>query len=176
MDAKKERTPAWVDSSAPPKLWINLHQGLPWLKDRPYLVDRGQAAELRSALQGMGFTVVEAMFAGGPKDAERAFLVELTSKLRLNELGAGNWAAFNDRLWDFLKSEDATAVAVVIDGLDRLVDADIYTFVRCIHNLLSLTEGAGLTDSAANRQIEYFFIGDWSRSGDTDGAGEEERR
>lgn len=168
MGASKERIPAWVDSSAPPKLWINLAAGLPWLKARPHLVDHGRAAELRLGLRGMGFSVVDATFPGGTVDAEKAFLIELTRKLQFNELGAGNWDAFNDRLWDFLKSDDPTAVAVVIDGLDSLLDSDLYSFIRCVHNLLSLTEAVGLTDSAANRQIEYFFIGNWSQQASRD--------
>ncbi|MFD2420088.1 hypothetical protein [Amycolatopsis pigmentata] len=105
--------------------------------------------------------VVNASLHEGARDPERAFLVELTQRLRFNELGAGNWAAFEDRLWDFLTSPESTPYAVVIDGLDALARFNTYHFLRCVHNLLSITDGAALTDSTANRQIEYFFVGEW---------------
>jgi hypothetical protein len=161
VDANKPRVPAWVNREEPPKLWIDLREELSWLKPRPYLVEREKEIELRSTLSSMGFTVAEVDLAEGPKDPERVFLLELTRRLGLSEAGAGSWAALNDRLWDFLRSEDSTPVAVVITGLDRLARSDIYSFLRCVHNLLSLTEGAGLSDSAASRQIEYFFVGGW---------------
>lgn len=162
MDASRQQAPPWVDPSALPKLWIDVTGGLPWLMLRPYLVEYNQVAEVRTALSAMGFDVVEATIAAGADDPERALLVQLTRKLRLNELGVGTWAAFGDRLWDFLKSENATAVAVVIIGLDDLVRSNIYNFIRCIHNLLSITQGLGISDSAASRQLEYFFVGHWT--------------
>jgi hypothetical protein len=109
----------------------------------------------------MGFAVVEVSFTEGAKAPERSFLVELTRQLGLDGIDTGSWAAFNDRLWDFLRSEESTPVAVVITGLDGLAGSDIYSFIRCVHNLLSLTEGAGLSGGAAGRQVEYFFIGRW---------------
>src|SRR5215813_13133206 len=63
------------------------------------------------------------------------FLRELTVRLGFNELGAGNWDAFNDRLWDFLRSNDSTPYAIVITGLDSLAERDTYHFLRCVHNL-----------------------------------------
>lgn len=160
VDAKK-KLPAWVDPETPDRPWFNVHAPLPWLKPRPYLISLDREVELREALGQLGFVVVEARLASGSEDPERAFLQELTRRLGFNELGAGNWGAFNDRLWDFLTSSDSAPHAVVIRGIDELVDSDIYSFIRCVHNLLSLTEGAGLSDSAANRQIEYFFLGRW---------------
>ena len=161
VDANKPRVPAWVDRAEPPKLWIDLKEGLSWLKPRPYLVEREREIELRSTLQTMGFAVTEVDLVEGSKNPERVFLLELTRRLGFSEAGAGSWAAFNDHLWDFLRSEDSTPVAIVMTGLDGLARADIYSFTRCVHNLLSLTEGAGLSDSAASRQIEYFFVGRW---------------
>jgi hypothetical protein len=38
-----------------------------------------------------------------------------------------------------------------------MLKIDIYGFVRCVHLLLSMTEGVGLADGAASRQIEYFL-------------------
>lgn len=161
VDANKPRVPAWVNMAEPPKLWIDLKEGLSWLKPRPNLVEREKEIELRSTLSSIGFAVTDVDLAEGAKNPERVFLLELTRRLGLSEAGAGSWAAFNDRLWDFLRSENSTPVAVVITGLDGLVRSDIYSFTRCVHNLLSLTEGVGLSDSAASRQIEYFFVGGW---------------
>jgi hypothetical protein len=160
VDAKK-KLPAWVDPATPDRPWFNVHEPLPWLKPRPYLIGLGRENELREALDQLGFVVINAHLTSGSENPERAFLQELTRRLGFNELGAGHWGAFSDRLWDFLTSNDSTPHAIVISGVDELVDSDIYSFIRCVHNLLSLTEGAGLSDSKANRQIEYFFLGRW---------------
>jgi hypothetical protein len=124
-------------------------------------VGLGGASKLRERLSQAGFVVVHATFSGGVDDPERAFLRELTKRLGFDELGAGHWGAFNDRLWDFLTGLESSPYAVVIEGLDALSQVSTYHFLRCVHNLLSLTEGAGLSDSVANRQIEYFFVGEW---------------
>lgn len=159
--AAERRIPAWVDPATPRRPWIDAQAVLPWLRQRPYLVGGNRAGELRKGLQSADFAVVEASLQDGEKDPERAFLQELTYRLGFDELGAGSWGAFNDRLWDFLTSDESTPFAVMIVGMDALAKSDIYHFLRCVHNLLSLTEGAGLSNSAANRQIEYFFIGEW---------------
>jgi hypothetical protein len=125
------------------------------------LVNPNNAHELCERLSRAGFMVVAASLPSRTEDPERAFLLELTQRLEFDELGAGNWDAFNDRLWDFLTGSESRPYAVVIEGLDVLSRFSTYHFLRCVHNLLSLTEGAGLSDSVANRQIEYFFVGEW---------------
>jgi len=160
VDAEK-RVPPWVDPGGPDRPWIDVAAAVPWLMERPYLVSPSQANDLRERLAVAGFTVVDAWLADRAEHPERAFLVELTQRLGLNELGAGSWPAFNDRLWDFLSGADSMPYGVVICGLDLLAKSSTYHFLRCVHNLLSLTEGAGLADSIANRQIEYFFVGEW---------------
>lgn len=160
MDAETPRVPAWVRTSVPPRLWIDLAKHIPWLRPRPYLVEPGRATELRDTLQAIGFLVVDAALPVGAENVEQTFLAELARQLEFDELAGTNWAAFNDRLWDFV-AEDSTAVGVMITGLDSL-RSDTYTLLRCVHNLLSLTEGPGLTDGVADRQIEYFFVGRWA--------------
>jgi len=164
VDASSSRVPPWVDATAPPRLWIDVINGLPWLKPPPYLVESDRQDEARTGLAAMGFSIVEAMFTGTPENAEESLLVELTRRLRFDEAGAGSWAAFNDRLWDFLSSQETEAVAVVIGGLDQLIESSIHGLLRCVHTLLSLTEGVGLANSSASRQIEYFFVGRWERT------------
>lgn len=115
---------------------------------------------MRDTLQAIGFLVVDAALPVGAENVEQTFLAELARQLEFDELAGTNWAAFNDRLWDFV-AEDSTAVGVMITGLDSL-RSDTYTLLRCVHNLLSLTEGPGLTDGVADRQIEYFFVGRWA--------------
>lgn len=160
MDVEK-RIPPWVDPRKPDRPWLDVGVAVPWLRQRPYLVSPRSVVELRAHLSRAGFTVVEASAPDSTEDPERAFLTELTQRLGFDELGAGNWAAFNDRLWDFLTGAESTPYAVVIEGLDVLARFSTYHFLRCVHNLLSLTEGAGLADPVANRQIEYFFVGEW---------------
>ena len=80
-----------------------------------------------------------------------------------SDVGAGSWAAFNDRLWDLLTADDELPVALFIGGLDQLLPHELHSLVRCIHNLLSMTEGVGLTDVSADLQVEYFFVGTWRR-------------
>jgi hypothetical protein len=160
VDAKRNLRP-WVDPTTPERPWIDVHTAARWLKQRPYLIESGLAIDLRASLQNAGFMVVDVILEGHSDDPEGEFLKGLTRELGFRGPGAGSWAAFNDRLWDFLAGADSTPYAVVITGIDGLAERSTYHFVRCIHNLLSLTEGAGLTDSAANRQIEYFFVGDW---------------
>lgn len=108
-----------------------------------------------------GFQVVRAAFPGSRGSAEEVLLVELTGKLGFSARGAGSWAAFSDRLWDLQRSAGEPPVAVVVGGLDELSRVDLHGFVRCVHNLLSMTEGVGLADRADDRQIEYFFVGSW---------------
>ncbi|MGI8335231.1 hypothetical protein ACRYCC_35225 [Actinomadura scrupuli] len=163
MDAEQPKLPAWAKGVPSP--WIDLQDLLPWLKPRPYLVDQSRTPELQAKLAGAGFHIVEVHYNHSEAPPEQVFLIELTKKLEFPQSGAGGWAAFNDRLWDFLTSGDRTAVAVLIMGLDTLLGEDVYSFTRCVHNLLSLTEGAGLSDSAADRQIEYFFVGSWHSDG-----------
>lgn len=132
---------------------------IPWLREGPYLVKPGRGAELRESLERAGFLVVEA--ASGAGDPERGLLEDLTRKLGLREAGAGNWAAYSDRLWDFLSGSESQPCAVVITGLDKVEEHDTRVFVKCIHNLLTMPYGIVRNDPTANRQIEYFFLGEW---------------
>lgn len=157
----ERRIPPWVDPRTPERPWLDVGAAVPWLPQKPYLVSPSSASELRERLFRAGFVVVDASLPESAEDPERAFLKALTQGLGFDELGAGNWAAFNDRLWDFLTGEESTPHAVVIGGLDALARFSTYHFLRCVHNLLSLTEGAALADITANRQIEYFFVGKW---------------
>lgn len=157
----ERRIPPWVDPRTPDRPWLDVRAAVPWLQQRPYLVSPNNASELLERLSRAGFVVVAASSPASTEDPERAFLLELTQRLGFDELGAGNWDAFNDRLWDFLTGSESRPYAVVIQGLDALARFSTYHFLRCVHNLLSLTEGAGLSDSVANRQIEYFFVGEW---------------
>jgi hypothetical protein len=162
MDKSKKRPP-WVDPATPDRPWIDVTGAVPWLRDRPYLAYADRAVELRGLLESAGFSIVEANPDWGQAEPnpERIFLQELTRRMGFREAGAGSWGAFSDRLWDFLSGSESTPYAVLIAGLDTLAVSDTYHFLRCVHNLLSLTEGVALADSVANRQIEYFFLGEW---------------
>jgi hypothetical protein len=140
--------------------WMDIEEKFSWLKPRPYFVDRGRVAEIRRGLTELGFDLVEAGFPGKRDEPEQDLLVDLSAKLGFSELGAGNWLAFDDRLHDFLRVPEP-AVAIVVEGLDLLARTSLYSFVRCVHGLESLTDGIGVEDPHALRQVEYFFVGDW---------------
>ncbi|MFG1622109.1 hypothetical protein [Kribbella sp. NPDC049227] len=150
--------------------WVDVVARMPWLTTEPYLLERRELEATLRGLEELGFRVVRADAPDGG-DLEEALLIELSARLGFSPLGAGSWAAFNDRLWDLLTARDEPPVAVVIDGADRLLRRSLHTFVRCVHNLLSLTEGVGLSDTQAQRQVEYFFVGEWG--GDADGRGDQ---
>jgi hypothetical protein len=141
-----------------------------WLTTAPYLLETGDLDATLRGLGELGFWVVRAE-APERGNLEEGLLVELSARLGFSPLGAGSWAAFNDRLWDLLTARGEPPVAVVIEGADRLLRRSLHTFVRCVHNLLSLTEGVGLSDKHAQRQVEYFFVGEWG--GDADGRGDQ---
>lgn len=152
-----------VDAEMPksPKLWVDLVANLPWLKSKPFLVDDSDEKTLVETIVGLGF---RAVFVDLPRDVgnpEEKLLEELTRVLDFSDLGAGSWAAYSDRLWDLQMSDDEAPLAIVIRGLGHLLRSDVHSFVRCVHNLLSMTEAVGLSDSRADLQIEYFFVGAW---------------
>ncbi|TCC48567.1 hypothetical protein E0H75_18405 [Kribbella capetownensis] len=139
---------------------MDVEARMPWLTTAPYLVE---ARELDATLRGLGqlgFWVVRAEAPEGG-DVKDGLLVELSVRLGFSSLGAGSWAAFGDRLWDLLTARDETPVAVVIEGADLLLRRSLHTLVRCVHKLVSMTEGVGLSDAHAQRQVEYFFVGEW---------------
>ena len=149
-----------VDGVCRSGLWIDLERKMSWLSTKPYLIDPQDSDATSRTLEENGFRVVSAQ-APDSGVLEEARLVELTEKLGFVEDGAGSWAAFNDRLWDLLTSQDEMPVAIVIEDADRLLRAELHSFVRCVHKLLSMTEAVGLSDDRANLQVEYFFVGDW---------------
>jgi hypothetical protein len=133
---------------------------MPWLPKPPYLIESSDLAATEVRLAALGFRTI-ATDAPVDGDAADQLLIDLTARLGFNPAGAGNWAAFNDRLWDLLHAEGEPPVAIVIRGSDRLKDHDLHTFVRCVHNLLSMTEAVGLSDDRADLQVVYFFVGAW---------------
>ncbi len=153
MDAEKPRTP---------KPWIDVTAHLPQLESKPFLVAAARAEELAEVLPGLGFRLVRVELPHGVADPEETLLVELTRALEFSPLGAGSWAAYSDRLWDLQTEAEEMPVAILISGLDRLVRSNIHGLLRCVHNLLSMTEAVGLSDPGADLQVEYFFIGAWS--------------
>jgi hypothetical protein len=140
--------------------WIDVEENLPWLTTEPYLLHSKDLDASLAILSDLGFRVVSAQ-APGDGDLERSLLIELSACLDFTSLGAGSWAAFADRLWDLLTEAWSPPVAVVIKGTDRMLSMDLHAFVRCVHNLVSLTERVGLSDDRAQRQVVYFFVGDW---------------
>jgi hypothetical protein len=166
MDSLNFEDHTGVNAEIPkaPKLWIDLATNLPWLRSRPFLVDSPNAELLVEAVSRLGFRVVQMKFPKDTENPEEALLVELSRKLEFSESGAGSWASYSDRLWDLQMSDDEPPLAVVIGGLDELLRLDVHGFVRCVHNLLSMTEAVGLSDARADLQIEYFFTGAWTVS------------
>ncbi|MES5825574.1 hypothetical protein [Streptomyces sp. RG80] len=149
-----------AESSKPPRLWVDMVAELPQLKSRPFLVEDSEL--VARLVAELGFRVIQVHLPLGIENAEEAVLVQLTAELGFSDLGAGSWAAFEDRLWDLLTAEGEPPVAIFLEGLDRLPSSDLHGFVRIVHNLLSMTEGVGLADSSADLQVEYFFVGTWS--------------
>lgn len=150
-----------------PRPWLDVVSELTMLRSRPYMIEVDESALVVEALQSMGFRVVEVHWSPSVLDAEQSLLIELTRRLGFSELGAGNWAAFNDRLWDLQKyGKDEPPVALMIYGLDRLLACDIQSFVGSIYRLLSLTESVELDDQRNDLQIEYFFVGGWREAAD----------
>ncbi|MEI8413109.1 MULTISPECIES: hypothetical protein [unclassified Kribbella] len=141
-------------------MWIDLEANLPWLTAEPYLLERDDLEKTLDGLAGLGFRVVRVR-APERGDLEEGLLIELSGRLGFSGVGAGSWAAFSDRLWDLLTAPEEPPVAVVIELFDRILQQSLHTFVRCIHNLVSMTEGVGLSDEGADLQVAYFFVGDW---------------
>ncbi|MGW7680172.1 hypothetical protein ACWGID_05495 [Kribbella sp. NPDC054772] len=151
MDADKPRE--WAD-------WVGVEEKLPWLKPEPYLLETADLEASLTVLGDLGFRIVSAQ-APEKGDLERKLLIELSKCLGFTSLGAGSWAAFADRMWDLLTEAWSPPLAVVIQGFDRVLSTDLRAFVRCVHNLVSLTERVGLSDDRAQRQVVYFFVGNW---------------
>ncbi|GAA0256447.1 hypothetical protein GCM10010492_66720 [Saccharothrix mutabilis subsp. mutabilis] len=145
-----------------PRSWVDLVVEFPQLKSRPYLVERQNLDSLTEVLKRHKFRLVIANPSlAGADNKEESLLKELTLKLGFSEPGAGSWAAFSDRLWDLQNDRSASPVAVIVENLDQLLHSDLHSFLRCVHNLLSMTEGVGLADPRNDLQVEYFFVGSW---------------
>lgn len=149
-----------ADTSRESAVWIDLEANLPWLTTEPYLLEREDLEATLGGLGELGFRVVRAQ-APEQGDLEEGLLIELSGRLAFSGVGAGSWAAFSDRLWDLLTAPEEPPVAVVIERFDRILQQSLHTFVRCIHNLVFITEGVGLSDERADLQVAYFFVGDW---------------
>ncbi|MEU4293980.1 hypothetical protein AB0E63_37665 [Kribbella sp. NPDC026596] len=150
-----------ADKSREPRVWADLEARMGWLPKEPYLLESGDLKATLRELDALGFRVVRTR-APEEGNLEEALLIELTERLGFAAGGAGSWAAFEDRLWDLQHAPGEPPIAVVIDGFDRFMRRSVHTFVRCIHNLVSMTEAVGLSDERADLQIEYFFVGDWN--------------
>ncbi|MGC5012808.1 hypothetical protein ACLQ2R_18750 [Streptosporangium sp. DT93] len=151
-----------ADTPKASKLWVDVVGRISWLRSRPFLVDVSKVGALVGDLSESGFRVVRVDFPRGAADSEEALLIELSGRLGFSESGAGSWAAYNDRLWDLQTAESEPPLAVLIEGLDALLQSDVQRFVRCVHNLLSMTEAADPADAETGLQIEYFFTGRWA--------------
>lgn len=115
--------------------WVDVEAGIDWLPTSPYLLT---------------------------PDRLIPTVQRLSKALSFSPLGAGHWGAFSDRLWDLLTAENKQPVAVVIDDFDHVLRTDFHTFVRIVHKLLFLTEDLGMSsETEADRQVEYFFVGVW---------------
>lgn len=141
--------------------WVDIERSMPWLPTEPYLLMAADLDRTLAALDEHGFKIVRMQMPDGV-DVEVALLTELSKKLEFTTVGVGSWAAFADRLWDLLTESWYPPIAVIIEQADSLLARDVHAFVRCVHNLLALTEGVGSSDRDAQRQVEYFFIGKWS--------------
>jgi hypothetical protein len=161
VDAESPRLPLRSQQPDLSRPWLDVSAALPKLARRPYLVATSRTDELIAALAGIGFRVVSVSGEVESSDFADDLLTKLTRILGFSEAGAGSWAAFNDRFWDLLTSPDPQPVALVVHGLDSLVHRDVHALLLCVHNLLSMTEGVGLEDASASRQVEHFFVGDW---------------
>ena len=145
-----------------PRPWLDVVSELTILRSRPYLIEVDESGLVVETLRSMGFRVVEVHWPPSALDAEQSLLIELTRRLGFSELGAGSWAAFNDRLWDLqMYDKGEPPIALMIHGLDRLLMRDVQSFVGSIHRLLSMTESVELDDQRNDLQIEYFFVGGW---------------
>lgn len=141
--------------------WVDVELLIDGLPKEPYLVAQSEFESISSKLKGAGFQVFGVDIQDVGPAIEEDLLVDLSAELGFSMLGAGSWAAFNDRLWDLLTAEEKTPVAIFIRNSDKIRDANLHTFVRCVHNLVSMTESVGLSDAVADRQVAYFFTGEW---------------
>lgn len=152
VDASKSGE--WAD-------WVDVEERLPWLTTEPYLLKTEDLEKTLVSLEALGFRVIMVQAPDGD-NLEKKLLIELSRSLDFTPVGAGSWAAFSDRLWDLLSEAWDPPVAVFVEGADRLLATDLHVFVRCVHNLVSLTERVGLADDQAQRQVVYFFVGHWT--------------
>jgi hypothetical protein len=151
------------DGRRSPRLWVDVATSLPELRSKPFLVESARLAAVERVVTELGFQRVHATLPTAAVNPEDSLLVELSAQLNFSMLGAGSWAAYSDRLWDLQMSDEETPIAIFVSGLDGLLPGDLHSFVRCVHNLLSMTEAVGLADDRADRQLEYFFVGAWTR-------------
>jgi RNAse (barnase) inhibitor barstar len=142
--------------------WVDVEAGIDWLPTSPYLLTPDRLTPTVQRLEFLGFQVVRVNAGALAPDLEDSLLIELSKALSFSPLGAGHWGAFSDRLWDLLTAENKQPVAVLIEDFDHVLRADFHTFVRIVHKLLSLTEDLGMnSETEADRQVEYFFLGLW---------------
>lgn len=151
MAASKARE--WAD-------WVDVEEQLPWLTTEPYLLQVDDLNRTVASLDACGFQLVSVQM---PEDGdlETKLLIELSKQLGFALVGSGSWAEFSDRLWDLLSASWNPPIAVMLHGSDQLLANNLHVFLRCLHNLLSLTEAVGLSHSEAQRQVVYFFVGSW---------------
>lgn len=143
--------------------WIAVREALPWLPPPPYLVDSGQAAQLREELRRIGFKVFEAD-AESCAD-ERGFLLAIGDALGFPDYYGANWAAFEDCLGDLLR-DDAGHVALLVVGADTLMRSDLHAFVRGVHLLQeAVTEVERMQPEQF--QFEVFHVGEFARGQDS---------
>jgi hypothetical protein len=159
------RRPAWVDLATPERPWNSLEGVVDGAPFEPYLVETRAAEDLRNRLREIGFDAVDIVFDPASSDPERSLLRSIGQGLSLDPVEVSNWPTYADRIGILLSGRESTPLAVIVNQSGELADRSMYHFVRCVHILLSLTEVSILNDPRANRQLEYFFVGDWSRTG-----------
>jgi hypothetical protein len=140
--------------------WVDLEANIDWLAGRPHLIAEYLLQATVDRLEALGFQVIRLEVHDVDEKFEESLLIELCRRLEFSPAGAGSYASFNDRLWDFLEA-DRPPVAIVIQHFDRVLNTDVRAFARCIYQLLSMTEDAGVSAPDADLQLEFFFSGRW---------------
>lgn len=136
--------------------WVELRHEIPDYRGDPILVSTSDEELVVERLERRGFDVRVA--DPDERGEERSVLVALGKSLDFPDYYGVNWDAFDECFSDFVDSAKPP-VAVVVRGLDSLLDADAQRFGRTIHFLLDTARGA----SVEHFQLEFIFPGSWDR-------------
>ncbi|WP_371615856.1 barstar family protein [Streptomyces sp. NBC_00454] len=126
--------------------------------DRPYLISEAECRKVLDGLAGAGVSILEADASGVLSEDD--FLVLLGRVYGFPEYYGENWDAFLDCFADVVEA-DSAPIVLVISGLSSFFESDFRSFLRCLHELESVTESIPLFRSVIPRKVVNLYPGHW---------------